>query len=53
MFGVYAPGTQLIEGAQNVTDWSGTLSKSGDYEIIVFPSDEKTNTTFTLEVTVR
>jgi hypothetical protein len=53
VFGVYAPGTQLIDGAQNVTDWSGTLSKSGDYEIIVFPSDEKTNTAYTLEVTVR
>ena len=53
VFGVYAPGMDLIEGAQNVTDWSGTLPKTGDYEIIVFPEDEKTNTTFTLEITVR
>jgi len=50
---VYAPGTELIEGAQSVTDWSGTLPKTGDYEIIVFPEDEKTNTTFTLEITIR
>ena len=43
----------LIEGAQNTVGWSGTLLKTGDYEIIVFPQDEVTNTTFTLEVTIR
>jgi hypothetical protein len=53
VFGVYAPGMDLIEGAQSVKDWSGTLPKTGDYEIIVFPEDEKTNTTFTLEITIR
>ncbi len=53
VFGVYAPGMDLIEGAQTVKDWSGTLPKTGDHEIIVFPEDEKTNTTFTLEITVR
>jgi hypothetical protein len=53
VFGVYAPGMDLIEGAQSVVDWSGPLPKTGDYEIIVFPEDEKTNTTFTLEITVR
>ena len=53
VFGVYAPGMDLIEGAQSVTDWSGRLPKTGDYEIIVFPEDEKTNTTFTLEITIR
>ncbi len=53
LFGVYAPGMDLIEGAQSVADWSGTLPKNGDYEIIVFPEDEKTDTTFTLEITVR
>jgi hypothetical protein len=53
VFGVYAPGTELIDGAQNVKDWSGELTKTGDYEIIVFPEDEKTNTTFTLEITIR
>ena len=53
VFGLYAPGMDLVEGAQSVTDWSGTLPKSGDYEIIVFPQDEKTNSTFTLEVTIR
>ena len=53
VFGLYAPGMDLVEGAQNVGDWSGELPKTGDYEIIVFPEDEQTNTTFTLEITVR
>jgi hypothetical protein len=53
VFGVYAPGMDLIDGAQTVKDWTGTLPKSGDYEIIVFPEDENTNTTFTLELTIR
>jgi hypothetical protein len=53
LFGLYAPGMDLVEGAQSVADWSGKLPKTGDYEIIVFPEDEKTDTTFTLEITVR
>ena len=53
VFGVYAPGMELIEVGENATDWSGTLPKSGDYEIMVFPSDEATDTTFTLEITIR
>lgn len=53
VFSVYLPGMDLLEGAQNVTDWSGALSRTGDYEIIVFPEDEMTNTTYTLEVTIR
>ena len=53
LFGLYAPGMDLVEGAQSVADWSGELPKTGDYEIIVFPEDEKTDTTFTLEVTIR
>lgn len=53
LFGLYAPGMELVEGAQSVKDWSGELPKNGDYEIIVFPEDEKTNTTFTLEITIR
>ena len=53
LFGLYAPGMDLVEGAQSVADWSGKLPKTGDYEIIVFPEDEKTDTTFTLEVTIR
>ena len=53
VFAIYLPGMDLLETAQNTTNWSGTLPKSGDYEIIVFPHDEATNTTFTLELTIR
>src|SRR5216684_2744679 len=53
LFGVYAPGMDLVEGAQSVKDWSGELPKTGDYEIIVFPEDEATDTTLTLEITIR
>jgi hypothetical protein len=54
VFSVYKPGMEPMEGdAWEGTDWSGTLPKTGDYEIIVFPKDEATNTTYTLEVTVR
>jgi hypothetical protein len=53
VFGLYAPGMDLIEVGENATDWSGKLPKTGDYEIMVFPSDEATDTTFTLEVTIR
>ncbi|MFQ3580292.1 MAG: hypothetical protein SNJ67_09755 [Chloracidobacterium sp.] len=52
VFGLYAPGMELVEGAQGVTDWSGELPATGDYEIIVFPEDERTNTTFALEITI-
>ena len=38
---------------ENSTDWSGVLPKSGVYEIMVFPQDEATNTTFTLEIAIR
>ena len=54
VFAIYLPRMEsLIEDASNSTDWSGVLPKSGDYEIIVFPKDEVTDTTFTLEVTIR
>lgn len=53
IFGVYAPGMEILEVGENATDWSGTLPKTGDYEIMVYPSDESTDTTFTLEVTIR
>lgn len=53
VFGLYAPGMDPMDVGENATDWTGTLPKTGDYEIIVFPSDETTDTTFTLEVTIR
>ncbi|MDX6611290.1 MAG: hypothetical protein QOD75_476 [Blastocatellia bacterium] len=53
VFMLYSPGMNLVEGAQNTIDWSGTLPRTGTYEIIVFPEDEATNTTFTLEISIR
>ena len=53
VFGVYLPGMDLLDVGQNAKDWSGQLPKSGDYEIMVFPEDEATDTTFTLEITIR
>ncbi|MEA2175892.1 MAG: hypothetical protein QOD00_3484 [Blastocatellia bacterium] len=53
VFLVYLPGMDLLEIPQNATDWSGPLPKSGDYEIVVFPQDEATDTTFTLEINIR
>jgi hypothetical protein len=54
IFSVYLPGMEPMTGAAwESTDYSGTLPKSGDYEIMVYPKDEMTNTTFTLEVTIR
>jgi hypothetical protein len=52
VFGIYSPGMELIE-VQNPTDWSGVLPKSGVYEIMIFPQDEATDTTFTLEIAIR
>jgi len=53
VFAVYLPGMDLLEVGQNAKDWSGKLPKSGNYEIIVFPEDEATDTTFTLEIAIR
>ena len=53
IFGVWAPGMNPMDVGTNPTDWSGTLPKNGAYEISVWPEDEATNTTFTLEVTIR
>jgi len=53
VFGVYAPGMDPMDVGENAKDWTGPLPKTGEYEIIVFPQDEMTNTTFTLELTIR
>ena len=55
-FSIHPPGGGLdvIEGARDVADWEGTLPKSGDYSIHVYPGgDDDSDTAFTLEVTVR
>ncbi|MFN2494114.1 MAG: hypothetical protein ABR501_14660 [Pyrinomonadaceae bacterium] len=60
VFAIYLPGMDLLETPRQTSDshsgardWKGTLPKSGIYEIIVFPEDEATDTSFTLEITIR
>lgn len=53
IFAITAPrGGSMSGDAIGVKDWSGTLPTSGDYEIMVYPDDEQTDTAYTLEVTV-
>lgn len=53
VFAVYLPKMEdLIHDATNGKDWTGVLPKTGDYEIMVFPEDEVTDTTFTLEIII-
>lgn len=49
VFDLYAPGRRTL--AQETTDWTGELPRSGDYVISVGPT--RGNATYTLEVTIR
>lgn len=52
VFNVYAPGgKRVLDGAQETTDWTGELPRSGDYVIEV--GGTRGNATYTLEVTIR
>ena len=53
VFGVWLPGMEPLDDGVTSTDWSGTLPKTGYYEVAVWPEDEATNTAFTLELTIR
>lgn len=54
IFAVTAPrGGAMPDEAIGVKDWSGSLPTSGDYEIMVYPDDEQTDTAYTLEVSIR
>jgi hypothetical protein len=53
IFGVFLPGMEPLDVGENATDWSGPLPKTGEYEIMVYPQDEATDTTFTLEINIR
>jgi hypothetical protein len=54
VFAVYLPGmTDFLVYTTSKPSWSGKLPKTGDYEILVFPEDEITNTAFTLEIIIR
>lgn len=52
VFDIYARGgKQVLDGAQEATDWTGELPRSGDYVIEV--GGTRGNATYTLEVTIR
>src|SRR3954470_3365678 len=52
VFDIYRPGgRRTLENAQESTDWTGPLPRSGDYIIEV--GGTRGNATYTLEVTVR
>ncbi|HEX8560470.1 MAG TPA: hypothetical protein VF668_20410 [Pyrinomonadaceae bacterium] len=53
VLGLWAPGMEPMDIGQSTTHWSGTLPRTGYYEVAVWPEDEATNTTFTLELTIR
>ena len=51
VFDVYPTGGQPLDGAQETTDWTGELPRSGDYVIEV--GGTRGNASYTLEVTIR
>jgi hypothetical protein len=52
VFDIYRPGgKRTLENAQESTDWTGPLPRTGDYIIEV--GGTRGNATYTLEVTVR
>jgi hypothetical protein len=52
VFDIYRPGGRhTLENAQESTDWSGSLPRTGDYIIEV--GGTRGNATYTLEVTIR
>jgi hypothetical protein len=52
VFDIYRPGgKRTLENAQENTDWSGALPRTGDYIIEV--GGTRGNASYTLEVTVR
>jgi hypothetical protein len=52
VFDIYARGgKRVLDGAQEATDWTGELPRSGDYVIEV--GGTRGNASYTLEVTIR
>ncbi|HYY58301.1 MAG TPA: hypothetical protein VE842_13285 [Pyrinomonadaceae bacterium] len=52
VFDIYARGgKRILDGAQETTDWTGELPRSGDYVIEV--GGTRGNASYTLEVTIR
>lgn len=53
-FSIVGPNDETLPGAFNVTTWSGTLPRAGDYSIVVVMNNKGAGTVpFTLDVTIR
>ncbi|HEY0323313.1 MAG TPA: hypothetical protein VGC66_20315 [Pyrinomonadaceae bacterium] len=53
-FSIVPPGTQILENAAGVKEWSGMLPETGDYLIIVAVSSSGVDKiSYTLELTIR
>ena len=53
-FSIVPPGTQILGNAAGVKEWSGTLTESGVYSVIVaMNSTADTRTPYTLELTLQ
>ena len=46
-------GYEAFEGSINVTEWSSKFAKTGEFQIVVYPQDEVTDTKFTLDITLK
>jgi hypothetical protein len=54
VFAVYLPQmSDFLTDSQNTTNWNGKLPKTGDYEIMIFPEDEVTDTNYKLTITIK
>lgn len=53
-FSIVPPGTQILENAAGVKEWSGALPESGEYSIVVaMNATVAAKTPYTLELTIR
>lgn len=53
-FSVVPPGTEILENAAGVKEWSGTLPQTGEYSIIVsITSNSELKSPYTLELTIK
>lgn len=53
-FSIVPPGTEILENAAGVKEWSGTLPQTGEYSVIVsITSTSELKVPYTLELTIR
>ncbi len=53
-FSIVPPGTESLENAAGVKEWSGTLPQTGEYSIVVsITSNSELKVPYTLELTIK